>query len=115
MDVEDTQACKKRCLDSLERPDPLDDTAPKNEPLPFTCICFDGKFYTTDNDGYFIHNVCKGNSSKLPLYRCEVNPQKDVIFTFIRNLSETEMLQIENIEDVNVLRDLSDRSSSLFY
>jgi hypothetical protein len=86
----------------------------KNDPMPYTCICFKGKFYTTDTGGHFVHNVADANN-KVALYRCESTPQGDVVFTFIRNLSESEMLHLENDWDVNVIANLEKNNKSLFY
>ena len=88
---------------------------PQNDPMPFTCICFEGKFYTTDNEGYFIHNVLQDESRMVPLYRCEVTPSKDVIFVLIRHLNETEVQFLETTDDLNCLTDLSKNNRSLFY
>ena len=85
----------------------------ENRGMPFTCICFEGRFYTTDEDGFFLHRDSATN--KIRLYRTEVNEMKDVEFVFIRNLSEEEALRLENIEDVNVHDDLTKNNRSLYY
>ena len=122
MEVETQASGKKRRLDDVEADETAFEEAYKlaldppsvNDPMPYTCICFEGKFYTTDSDGYFIHNV-PDKLGKVPLYRCEVNPQMDVVFSYIRNLNETEMQFLETTDDVNVIRDLTKHNKSLFY
>ena len=81
------------------------------KPLPFTCICYDGQFYTTDNCGHFIHTRARENK----LMRCEVDEEsQEVRYTFIRSLTETEVTNIENIEDVNVHTDLTSVDRSFY-
>lgn len=105
---------KKRKIDDVDDAMEEEVEGLKNEPMPYTCICFKGKFYTTDNGGYFIHNVLDVNN-KVPLYRCECTPQGDVVFTFIRNLSESEMSHLENEKDINSVVNLTKNNKSLFY
>jgi hypothetical protein len=77
-----------------------------NEPMAFTCICFEGKFYTTDDMGHFIHKREEDMMHKL--YRCEMETSTaDIKFVFIRSLSDTELSHFENVDDVNVIRDVS--------
>jgi len=111
---------KKRRLEDLEECEVESGAEEmKNEPMPYTCICFEGKFYTTDGEGYFIHNDTSkhvGDQIKrVPLYRCEVDPQRNVVFTFIRHLSESELLHLENTGDINAIENLSKHNKSLFY
>ena len=87
--------------------------APENSAMPFTCICFEGSFYTTDESGYFLHRDEKDH--KFSLYRCEVDPMKDVVFVFQRGLTDTEALHMENVEDLNHHVDLSKNNRSLYY
>lgn len=69
-----------------------------DSPLAFTCICFEGKFYTTDNQGMFAHITAEG----LPkLYRCGELPHGEVVFTFIKTLSAAEMNSLEHIGDLD--------------
>jgi len=110
------QGKKRRLEDYLEDEDSeckAFEPPPENKGMPFTCICFEGAFYTTDEDGFFLHR--DKTSNKMRLYRCEVNEMKDVVFVFIRNLSEEEALRLENIEDVNVHNDLTKNNRSLYY
>lgn len=86
---------------------------PENKAMPFTCICYEGAFYTTDEDGFFLHR--DSVTKKMRLYRCEINEMKDVVFVFIRSLTDTEALQMENIEDLNIHTDLSKNNRSLYY
>jgi hypothetical protein len=86
-------------------------TDPVNDPMPFTCICFDGKFYTTDDSGFFIH--IKEGMYKPKLYRCEVDPAKNVVFTFIRHLEQSEISLFDNINDVNVVKDISNQGFTI--
>jgi len=77
-----------------------------NEPMAFTCICFEGKFYTTDDMGNFIHKDPNHRMHKL--YRCEMKrDSSEIQFIFIRSLSDIELMHFENVNDVNVIRDLS--------
>ena len=87
--------------------------APENTSMPYTCICYNGAFYTTDQDGFFLHR--DPNTKKMGLYRCEVNDMKDVLFVLIRDLTDNEALQLENIEDINHHVDLSKNNRSLYY
>jgi len=107
---------KKRRLEAVEADDEeMEPLLPKNDPKPYTCICFEGKFYTTDSQGYFIHNVLKEGTRTVPLYRCECDPQRNVVFTFIRHLTESEVLQLENVEDINCIENLAKHNKSLYY
>jgi hypothetical protein len=77
-----------------------------NEPMAFTCVCFEGKFYTTDDMGHFIHKRDEDMMHKL--YRCEMeNSTSEVKFVYIRSLNDTELSHFENVNDVNVVRDIS--------
>jgi len=77
-----------------------------NEPMAYTCICFEGKFYTTDDMGNFIHK--QPNQRMHKLYRCEMkHGTLQIQFIFIRSLSESELMNFENVNDVNVIRDLT--------
>lgn len=105
---------KKRRLDEfLEDGCVESKSSEENRGMPFTCICFEGSFYTTDEDGFFLHRDV--TSRNIRLYRCEVNEMKDVEFVFIRNLTEEEALKLENIEDLNVHKDLSKNNRSLYH
>lgn len=86
-------------IDGTQMPSPEN----PNSPMPFTCICYEASFYTTDENGYFIHKTNEG----IKLIRCEETPERNVIFTFIRSLSETEIALFDHIDDVNVHRDLT--------
>jgi len=76
------------------------------EAVKFTCICFMGEFYTTDNDGFFLH---KGD-----LYRCEMKENKEVLFTHIRSLNSEEMNSIEIVDDLNCIKDMTNCNTSLY-
>lgn len=85
-----------------------------NEPMAFTCICYEGKFYTTDDMGHFIHKGKTDMTHKL--YRCEMDKtNSNVGFVFIRNLDDTELCHFENADGVNVIRDISSNDKSLYY
>ena len=69
-----------------------------DSPLAFTCICFEGCFYTTDNQGMFAHVNVEGVPK---LYRCGELPHGEVVFTFIQALSAAEMNSLEHIGDLD--------------
>lgn len=107
--------CKKRKVCFEDEESVLKgDTVPENDPMPYTCICFKDVFYTTDSEGYFVHNV-KDVNNRVPLYRCEVTPQREVVFSFIHNISENELLHLENDVDINVIKNMGVNNKSLFY
>ena len=75
--------------------------APKG--MAFTCICFGGKMYTTDEDGHFLHPDPEAGHYKL--YRCEVNEMMDVVFTLLRSVNDAELAHMEHKDDLNVMHD----------
>jgi hypothetical protein len=81
--------------------------------LPFTCICYGGRFYTTDDCGHFIHTSEKRENR---LMRCEVDEEsQEVHYILIRTLNDTEVNTLENVEDMNVVNDLTKFNKSLYY
>ena len=81
--------------------------------LPFTCICYRGRFYTTDNCGHFIHTSEKCENQ---LMRCEVDEEsQEVQYTFIRTLNDAEVATLENVDDINVINDFTKFNKSLYY
>ena len=104
---------KKRRLEANDDGDNAPDHESAIKPLPFTCICYDGRFYTTDDCGHFIH---ASNDCKNKLMRCEVDEEcQQVQYTFIRSLSDNEVATLENVEDINVVNDLTKFNKSLYY
>jgi len=88
---------------------PFDEDCDEAKGQPFTCICFQepgeskGEFYTTDENGYFLHG------SKY--YRCEVDENKEIHFRFVRTLQDDEMNHLHTIGgDLNVIEDRSDKT-----
>lgn len=99
--VEDIHLDKKRTHSIMNNMHP-----PEKEmtPVKFTCLCFKGCFYTTDDSGFFVHYNKETKLSEL--FRCEYDPddwEMKVNFIFIRNLNDTELMAFDNINEVNVL------------
>lgn len=89
---------------------------PKDEiPQPYTCICFsepgekDTNFYTTDQNGFFLH--------KKKYFRCVMNEDMEIQFKFIRELDIAEIVALQSldIEDINVVKDLTSNNKSLLH
>jgi len=78
-------------------------------PQPYTCICFEDKFYTTDQTGFFLH--------KMKYYRCVTDEQHNIKFNFIRDLDVAEVcaLQSLDMDEINVIKDLTTNNKSLLY
>ena len=84
-------------------------------PQPYTCICFSEpgddytNFYTTDQNGFFLH--------KKKYYRCILNEDMEIKFKFIRELDIAEIVALQSldVEDINVIKDLSKNNKSLLY
>lgn len=82
---------------------------------PYTCICFSEphetqpNFYTTDQNGFFLH--------KKKYYRCVMNGDMEISFKFIRELDLPEIVALQSldVEDINVIKDLSTNNKSLLY
>lgn len=66
-----------------------------NKPMPYTNICYDGALYITDEEGHFMHKMEQG----IRIMRCEQTPERNVVFTFIRNLSDAEVEYIQHVND----------------
>jgi len=71
-------------------------------PMPYTCICFGGAMYTTDQDGMFVHRE-KDSFNVSKLYRCQVDAFKEIQFVHIRDLSDNELVHFENADCVNAM------------
>lgn len=85
-----------------------------NRPLPFTCIHYEGHFKVTDSDGMFITQDPK-DPNKHKIMRCEEDPSMHVVYTYIRSVNTEDLDGIENIDELNVLKNLTTNNKSLYY
>ncbi len=84
-------------------PQGFEETKFNNTPLPFTCICYKGNFKVTDGEGAFTIPD-EANPDKTMIFRCEEDEGRNVVYTYIRSVHNSDLDGLENIDELNVLR-----------
>lgn len=89
----------------MMEPNPFEETS-EERPLPYTCICYGGLFKVTDSAGMFTmpHET---DPNKTSLFRCCEDQGRNVKYTYIRSVDNAELCGLENIDELNVVRNLT--------
>ena len=108
-DEDEGRGLKRQCTEPLV-------TIPEitNRPLPFTCIHYAGEFKVTDSDGMFVTPEGE-DPDKHKIMRCEEDDAQNVVYTYIRTVHTSDLEGLDNIDELNVLKNLSTNNKSLYY